>query len=275
MQLRNILPLLLSLAIWSMTTSSTMTLRGSLDENVLLESVFADFLGGAAAGPPTGADLWVKYVSANNARLSIWNNRQQMKEEAARNSNEHGFATETRWLIDDLVLVDSPTSADWRWMLMEIGGSPLCAPYSCDATLFGLESIGTDGKDVRLHSFDTHNNIVREAIQKLHENPLLLADTPILSFTDLKPTITIDYKYGYDEKYNAFTFFGEGGGKTASGYEIQVTETIGENFVAPRELFYDQSGNLLSGYDTPIVYTFVETKVSNSDLLAAAAQKNQ
>ena len=144
-------------------------------------------------------------------------------------------------------------------MLMEMGASPFCGA-GCEHTLFGLESIGNKKQDVLLHSFDTHSDYVNKVVAELHQDHN--TSTPLLEFTKLTQTITVNYTYAFNDTLGLTTknqkvFYGEGGGLEADGYRIVVQETIGPYFAAPLELFWDKTGKLLTTYDTPVIYRHI------------------
>ena len=86
----------------------------------------------------------------------------------------------------------------------------------------------------------------------------LIRDATVLNFSDLQlDGVIVDYVYGYNSTAGQVVFYGEGGGKVpavAGGGRLVLQETVAPAYVAPLELFYDDSGVLQTSFDTPLIY---------------------
>ena len=141
-------------------------------------------------------------------------------------------------------------------MIIEIGEPNQC-PEQCEPTLFGI--VPQDDCSAKLISYNVYTDVVTNFIQCLYSSSSNSYCT--LAYNDLEPNgIEIPYKYVYSDSAKEQVFYGEGGGTTSSGGKIYVEETIAPDFVAPLELFYDQSGKCITPYTTPLIYHVYEKK---------------
>eukprot|EP00656_Telonema_subtile_P035377 TRINITY_DN3935_c0_g1_i1.p1 TRINITY_DN3935_c0_g1~~TRINITY_DN3935_c0_g1_i1.p1 ORF type:complete len:231 (+),score=25.60 TRINITY_DN3935_c0_g1_i1:776-1468(+) len=213
-------------------------------------AIFASICS-AAPLERAGASLWAKWVAPE--RLSLWDNSAQVEREAehppANPSDCHPAVSQTRWNLDGLV---TGGPAGWRFVMLEIGDTWQCAPESCEFTLFGLQTV--NGQDTKLHSFTTAGNEhAQTAIKRLHSDPNTTA--PVIDFNQVTlDSVQLVYKYGYNSTAGRVVFYGDGGGDVPGGGRLVVQETVAPTFVAPLELFYDQSGKCVTSYSSPLEY---------------------
>jgi len=209
----------------------------------------ASLLQTSAACEFNSAYLWTDWVTAKED-ISYWDNRKQLAEEK-RNpiDNPHPYAAETRFNANQMIL-NAPQN--WSFVIIDIGNFNLC-PKGCSPTLFGLMPL--KNCSVELTSYDVYNPYVESILECLYSDVLDPTSECNFQYDQLNPNgVTILYNYGYNETWQEDVFYGEGGGITSSGSYLFVQETIGPDFVAPLELFYDEDGNLETTYDTPIIY---------------------
>jgi len=195
-----------------------------------------------------GHQLWVKHVTAGR-RVSIWSNKAQLEAEALQPSlpadHTHPWAMQTRW---DLTKNVQGVPAGTEFVLIEMGPTPFCGTDSCSDTivLFGLSTANKDG-DVRLKSYK--GSAIQNVVKGLHANAT--TTSPLIRFDQMNAdAVSLVYKFYPSNS----SFYGIGGGKFPDGGRIEVRELIGDNLVAPLEVFYDSSGTPETEYVTPLVY---------------------
>ena len=200
------------------------------------------------------ATLWKTWVT-NSSVVSYWDNREQVREEYKEGqAGEHPLASETRFDLSAKQILDSPSG--WSFVMIEIGPPKQC-PEQCEPTLFGI--VPQNDCSAKLISYNVYTDTVANFIQCIYSSS---ANTPCtLAYNDLEPNgIEIPYQYIYSDSAREEVFYGEGGGTTSSGDKLYVKETIAPDFVAPLELFYDQSGKCITPYTTPLIYHVYDTK---------------
>ena len=205
--------------------------------------------------PFNSATLWKTWVT-NSSTVSYWDNREQVREEVKerKGDDKHPLASETRFVLSSKQILNAPSG--WSFVMIEIGQPNYC-PEQCEPTLFGI--VPQDDCSAKLISYNVYTDVITNFIQCIYYSNEKTKCT--LQYDDLQPNgIVIPYKYIYNDNAKEQVFYGEGGGTTSSGDKIYVKETIAPDFVAPLELFYDQSGKCLTPYTTPLIYHVYKTK---------------
>lgn len=231
--------------------------------NLLLLTISGSYVASISAVQHGGAPLWVDHVTSSR-RVSVWTNKAQLEDEKMNPSlspkDTHPWALQTRWDLSQNV---EGQPKDTLFVLIEMGSTPFCGTDSCSETivLFGLNTANENG-DTRLHSYKVKS--MPKLVKALHANA---TDTsPLIHFNEMEAdNVTLLYKFYPGNS----SFYGVGGGGEPDGSRIEVRELIGNNLVAPLEVFYDPQGNPMTEYVTPLLYHHhdavdVTTATSNS-----------